>query len=77
MWAPMAANQMLFVPVSIVPSAIRDVAPYMPPYGVAEIARYPLLGGSFDFTWVLSVVLWTAAFAIGAMVLFRRDTRRA
>jgi ABC-2 type transport system permease protein len=67
----------LFVPVSILPSAVGDVAPYMPPYGVAEIARYPLVGGSFDFTWVLSVVAWTAAFAIGAMLLFRRDTRRA
>jgi ABC-2 type transport system permease protein len=48
----------------------------MPPYGVAQIARYPLLGGTFDITWVISVVAWTAVFAIGAMILFRRDTRR-
>lgn len=66
----------LFVPVSLLPTAIQDIAPYMPPYGVAQIARFPLLGGTFDVTWVLSVVLWTAAFAIGAMLLFRRDTRR-
>lgn len=66
----------LFVPISLLPSTIQDVAPYMPPYGVAQIARYPLLGGSFDVTWILSVVLWTAAFSLGAMYLFRRDTRR-
>ncbi|HLZ95834.1 MAG TPA: ABC transporter permease [Candidatus Dormibacteraeota bacterium] len=66
----------LFIPVSLLPSAIQDLAPYMPTYGVAQIARYPLLGGSFDWTWILGAVLWTLAFAAGAMVLFRRDTRR-
>jgi ABC-2 type transport system permease protein len=66
----------LFVPVSLLPSAIRDIAPYMPPYGVAQIARYPLLGGTFDASWIISLVLWCAAFGIGAMFLFRRDTRR-
>jgi ABC-2 type transport system permease protein len=56
---------------------MQDIAPYMPTYGVAAIARYPLLGGTFDVTWVLGAVLWTAAFAAGAMFLFRRDTRRS
>jgi ABC-2 type transport system permease protein len=66
----------LFLPLSLLPSAIQDIAPYMPTYGVASIARYPLVGGAFDWTWLLSVVLWTAAFAAAAMALFRRDTRR-
>jgi ABC-2 type transport system permease protein len=66
----------LFVPLSLLPSAIQNIAPYMPPYGVAQIARFPLLGGAFDFTWIVSLVLWSGAFGIGAMVLFRRDTRR-
>jgi ABC-2 type transport system permease protein len=66
----------LFVPLSVLPSTIQDIGPYMPTYGVVGIARYPLLGGAFDVTWLLNLVLWTAAFAIGAMVLFRRDTRR-
>ena len=66
----------LFVPIGLLPSTIQNIAPYTPPYGVAQIARYPLVGGSFDPTWVLSVVLWTAAFSVGAMYLFRRDTRR-
>ncbi len=66
----------LFVPVSFLPSALQDIAPFVPTYGIVEIARYPLLGGSFDPSWVLSVVAWTAAFATAAIVLFRRDTRR-
>jgi ABC-2 type transport system permease protein len=67
----------LFIPIALLPSVMQDVAPFMPTYGVASIARYPLVGGAFDPTWLLSVVLWTAAFAAAAMTLFRRDTRRA
>jgi ABC-2 type transport system permease protein len=66
----------LFVPLALLPSVMQDIAPYMPTYGVASIARYPLVGGAFDPTWLLSVVGWTAAFAAAASVLFRRDTRR-
>ena len=66
----------LFLPVSLLPAVMQDIAPYMPTYGVAEIARFPLVGGAFDLTWLVSVALWTAAFAGAAMLLFRRDTRR-
>lgn len=66
----------LFVPLSLLPSAIQNIGPYMPTYGVAAIARYPLLGGTFDPTWLLNLVVWTLILAGGAMVLFRRDTRR-
>jgi ABC-2 type transport system permease protein len=67
----------LFIPIALLPSVMQDIAPFMPTYGVASIARFPLVGGAFDPTWLLSVVLWTAAFAAAAMILFRRDTRRA
>jgi ABC-2 type transport system permease protein len=67
----------LFVPLAFLPSVMQDIAPYMPTYGVASIARYPLVGGAFDPTWLLSVAVWTAAFAAAAMILFRRDTRRS
>lgn len=66
----------LFIPVSLLPTALQQIAPYMPTYGVAAIARYPLLGGTFDSAWLLSLVAWTAAFAVAAAILFRRDTRR-
>jgi len=66
----------LFIPIVLLPSIMQDIAPFVPTYGVASIARYPLVGGAFDPTWILSVVVWTAAFAAAAMILFRRDTRR-
>jgi ABC-2 type transport system permease protein len=66
----------LFLPVSLLPSIMQEIAPYAPTYGIAAIARYPLVGGAFDWTWLFSIVLWTTAFAIAAMTLFRRDTRR-
>jgi ABC-2 type transport system permease protein len=66
----------LFIPISLLPSAMQDIAPYMPTYGVAAIARFPLIGGDFDPAWLLSVVVWTSAFAAAAMLLFRRDTSR-
>ena len=66
----------LFIPIACCRSAMQDIAPFMPTYGVAPIARYPLVGGTFDPTWLLSVVVWTALFAVAAMVLFRRDTHR-
>jgi ABC-2 type transport system permease protein len=66
----------LFVPLSLLPSAMQDVGPYSPTYGVAAIARSPLLGTGLDPTWLVNVGLWTAAFAGGAILLFRRDTER-
>jgi ABC-2 type transport system permease protein len=66
----------LFFPVDLLPSAMQTIAPYMPTYGVAAIARFPLVGGAFDPTWLVSMIGWTLVFAVGAMLLFRRDTRR-
>jgi len=66
----------LFVPLALLPSVMQDLAPYVPTYGVVSIARFPLVGGSFDPTWLLSVVVWTLGFAGAAVLLFRRDTRR-
>ena len=66
----------LFLPLTLMPSAVQTLAPYTPTYGVAQIARSPLLGGGIDPTWLLNVALWTAAFSVGAAILFRRDTQR-
>lgn len=66
----------LFTPVNSLPSAMQTIAPYMPTYGVAAIARFPLVGGAFDPTWLISMIGWTVVFSGGAMLLFRRDRRR-
>jgi ABC-2 type transport system permease protein len=66
----------LFIPLALMPDLVQQIAPFTPTYGVVEIARFPLVGGSFDLFWVLSVVAWTAAFAVLAALQFRRDTRR-
>ena len=66
----------LLVPINLMPPTIQDIAPYAPTYGVAAIARFPLLGGAFDWTWILNLVAWTLAFGLGAAFMFRRDTRR-
>jgi ABC-2 type transport system permease protein len=67
----------LFVPLDMMPSIVQTLAPFTPTYGVAQIARSPLMGGGVDPAWPLNVALWTAVFAGAAMLLFRRDTRRA
>lgn len=66
----------LFTPLNTLPPAMQTIAPYVPTYGVAAIARFPLVGGAFDPTWLVSMIGWTVVFAGGAMLLFRRDTRR-
>jgi ABC-2 type transport system permease protein len=67
----------LLVPLSLLPDVMQQIAPFMPTYGVASIARYPFVGGDFDPAWLSSVIVWTLAFAGAAVFLFRRDTRRA
>ena len=66
----------LFLPLSLMPPIIQTVAPFTPTYGVAQIARSPLLGGGIDPAWLLNLVLWTVVFAGAAMLLFRHDTKR-
>ena len=65
----------LFIPVQMLPPTMQAIAKWSPVYGVGQIARAPLVGGLTTMA-VVSVVLWTVAFGIGAMALFRRDTAR-
>ena len=49
---------------------------FMPTYGLSQLAHAALTGDGFTLTSVLNVLAWAAVFAGGAVVLFRRDTRR-
>ncbi len=51
-------------------------ARFTPAYGVGEIARAPLHAEAFDPIAVPDIIVWTILFALGATLLFRRDTRR-
>lgn len=59
-----------------------QIAVWTPIYGLGQIVRWPLMvtaAGThepMEFTWVLSVVGWTALFVAGAVWRFRRDTAR-
>ena len=66
----------LFIPVSPFPGAYATLARFTPLYGLNELVHYPLVGGRFDWLWVLNLVVWMAAFVLGALWQFRRDTAR-
>jgi ABC-2 type transport system permease protein len=66
----------IFYPLAVMSDTMRTVASVTPMWGLSQIARYPMLGGSFDPMWLLSAVLWIGLFFAGAVWRFRRDTRR-
>lgn len=73
--AVMAMFGGLFIPLAALPQGFQTFAKFTPMYGVGLLARAPLVGGAT--MWAAgSVVVWTAVFGVGAMLLFRRDTAR-
>ncbi|AHG93286.1 ABC-2 type transporter (plasmid) [Gemmatirosa kalamazoonensis] len=65
----------LFVPLPLLPPALRTVAAFTPVYGVGQLARAPLVGG-LTAGAIVSVAGWTLAFGAAAASLFARDTTR-
>ena len=57
-------------------STIQQVAQFTPMYGLAELARAPLTGGTVEIGWVVNVVAWLVIFGAGAAWRFRKDTAR-
>ena len=66
----------LFVPLPLLPPALRTLAAWTPVYGVGQLARAPLVGG-LTAGAIVSVAGWTLAFGAAAAALFARDTTRA
>lgn len=66
----------LFIPLQVMNHTMQTVASFTPLWGLSQIARYPLLGGSFDPMWLVSAVIWVGLFFAGAVWRFRRDTSR-
>jgi ABC-2 type transport system permease protein len=65
----------LFLPFSD-GTVMAAVSRVMPTYGLAELARAPLGGGSVEVVAVVNVVAWTAVFFAGAVWRFRADAAR-
>jgi len=57
-------------------TVLAAISRSMPTYGVAELARAPLGGGSFELLAVANVVVWGAIFLAGAAWRFRTETAR-
>jgi ABC-2 type transport system permease protein len=66
----------LFIPVSHFPHSYAVLAKFTPLYGLNELVHYPLVGGHFEWIWVFNLVVWLAAFVLGAVWQFHRDTSR-
>jgi ABC-2 type transport system permease protein len=66
----------LFVPLSLLGHAFRQIAEYTPAYGLGVLARAPLTGDPVNVGAVVNIVVWTAVFVTGALLRFRRDTAR-
>jgi ABC-2 type transport system permease protein len=65
----------VFFPITFLSHGLQQIAEITPVYGVADLARSPLLG-NFHWSSVVNIVAWTAIFATGSMLVFRRDTKR-
>ncbi|RNI20466.1 ABC transporter permease [Flexivirga caeni] len=66
----------IFYPLAVMSHTMQNVASFTPMWGLSQIARYPLLGGSFNVMWLVSGVVWIGLFAAGAVWRFRSDTSR-
>ncbi len=66
----------LFVPLSVLGDTFRTLAQYTPAYGVGVLAHTPMTGDPVSIGAIVNVVVWTALFAGGAVLRFRRDTAR-
>ena len=60
----------------VLPGTYAILAKFTPLYGLNELVHYPLVGGHFDWAWVLNLALWLGAFVLGAVWQLRRDTAR-
>jgi ABC-2 type transport system permease protein len=66
----------LFIPVSQFPPDLRAFARFTPLYGLSQLVRYPLAGGTLPWGWILNLAVWLAIFVTGAAWSLRRDTAR-
>lgn len=58
----------LWFPVEMMPPLMQQLARALPSYWLAELGRWPILGGAFPWTAVVVLLAWSAVLtAIGAL----------
>ena len=66
----------VIIPISLLGQGLQTFAKFTPVWGVAELAHAPLVGQGVSVAAWANIVIWLVIFSGGAMMLFRRDTRR-
>ena len=72
---PLSFGSGLFVPLSLLPGGIRQLAPYLPSYHVAQLG-WTLLGAGDGLGYATHLIWiggYAAAFVALAVVVYRRD----
>lgn len=57
-------------------SVLGHISAVTPIYGLANFARWPLVGGSLHVVWLLNLVAWLGLFVVGAAWRMSKDTAR-
>jgi ABC-2 type transport system permease protein len=73
--AGLAALGGLWFPIDA-DSTMGHISAVTPIYGLANLARWPLLGGAPHLAWILNLVVWLAVFVGGAAWRMSKDTAR-
>lgn len=73
--AALAALGGLWFPISS-HSVLGHISACTPIYGLANLARWPLLGGSIHWLWIVNLAGWFALFVAGAAWRMSKDTAR-
>ncbi|WP_432972180.1 ABC transporter permease [Dactylosporangium sp. CA-233914] len=73
----LAAFGGLWVPVNLMPDALRYIAKLTPSYWTGQVARSPLDHGHIDGQAIVVLLGWTVVLALIALRRFRVDTARA
>ena len=62
----------LWFPAQMMPPVMQAIAATLPSYWLAELGRYPLLGGDFPWTGVVVLVAWSAVLTGLGVLGYRR-----
>lgn len=76
-YLPMSLASGLWIPLEFMPAFVRTIAPFMPPYHLAQLALIPIHGdASGALVHVAALAGFMALFLAAAVLAYRRDDGR-